>query len=36
MVIDTMLAQPSLPPFLFDELFELFGERRQDHVEFRD
>ena len=22
-------------PFLFDELFDLFGERRQDHVEFR-
>ena len=22
-------------PFLFDELFELFGERRSDHVEFR-
>jgi phytoene desaturase len=22
-------------PFLFDELFELFGEKRQDHVEFR-
>ena len=22
-------------PFLFDELFELFGERRADHVEFR-
>ena len=23
-------------PFLFDELFELFGERRQDHIEFRE
>ena len=22
-------------PFLFDELFELFGERRADHIEFR-
>ncbi|MCE2517038.1 MAG: NAD(P)-binding protein, partial [Alphaproteobacteria bacterium] len=22
-------------PFLFDELFELFGEKREDHVEFR-
>ena len=22
-------------PFLFDELFELFGERRSEHVEFR-
>ena len=22
-------------PFLFDELFELFGERREDHLEFR-
>ena len=22
-------------PFLFDELFELFGERREDHIEFR-
>ena len=22
-------------PFLFDELFELFGEKRSDHVEFR-
>ena len=22
-------------PFLFDELFALFGERREDHVEFR-
>ncbi|HBX27072.1 MAG TPA: phytoene desaturase [Gammaproteobacteria bacterium] len=23
-------------PFLFDELFELFGERRQDYIEFRE
>jgi phytoene desaturase len=23
-------------PFLFDELFELFGERREDHIEFRE
>ena len=23
-------------PFLFDELFELFGERRADHIEFRE
>ena len=22
-------------PFLFDELFDLFGERREDHIEFR-
>ncbi|MGA0310839.1 MAG: FAD-dependent oxidoreductase, partial [Candidatus Puniceispirillaceae bacterium] len=22
-------------PFLFDELFSLFGEKREDHVEFR-
>jgi len=22
-------------PFLFDELFELFGEKREDHIEFR-
>ncbi|MFL2841198.1 MAG: FAD-dependent oxidoreductase, partial [Candidatus Puniceispirillaceae bacterium] len=22
-------------PFLFDELFALFGEKREDHVEFR-
>ena len=22
-------------PFLFDELFNLFGEKRSDHVEFR-
>ncbi len=22
-------------PFLFDELFELFGEKREDHLEFR-
>ena len=22
-------------PFLFDELFELFGEKRSDHIEFR-
>jgi phytoene desaturase len=22
-------------PFLFDELFALFGERREDHIEFR-
>ena len=22
-------------PFLFDELFELFGERREDHLDFR-
>ena len=22
-------------PFLFDELFELFGETRADHIEFR-
>ena len=22
-------------PFLFDELFELFGEKRADHIEFR-
>ena len=36
MVIDTMLAQPFTAPFLFDELFELFGERRQDHIEFRE
>lgn len=23
-------------PFLFDELFELFGEKRSDHIEFRE
>ena len=23
-------------PFLFDELFELFGEKRADHIEFRE
>jgi len=23
-------------PFLFDELFDLFGERRADHIEFRE
>ncbi len=23
-------------PFLFDELFDLFGERRSDHIEFRE
>lgn len=23
-------------PFLFDELFKLFGERREDHIEFRE
>ena len=30
-------AGPTLitAPFLFDELFELFGEKREDHLEFR-